>query len=119
MKNFVRSNMPVAFATDELNETWSMNHYTEDPPSLWTKFNNIGYSKSGCILRMFQETMTEDTFAKGLKYYFQENNMTAANPDTLHRALQKAYDEDFPGNSLNIATLMGTWENQPGKEVKS
>lgn len=119
MKNFVRSNMPAAMSTDELNTTWSMNYYTEIPAELWTKFNNIGYSKSGCVLRMFQEVMTEATFAKGLKNYFEDNKFTAVTPDALHAALQKAYNQDFPGNPINIATLMSTWENQAGYPLVS
>lgn len=100
---------------DEEPTTWSMNHYTEDPVELWTKFNDIGYSKSGCVLRMFLEAMTSDTFGKGLKYYMTKYQMTATEPKNLHEELQKALDEDFPGNSVNIDSLMSTWENQAGK----
>lgn len=107
--------MPAAFSTDEQLSTWSMNHYTEIPAELWTKFNNIGYSKSGCVLRMFQESMTVTTFAKALKYYMQANQMKAATPDNLHKELQRAYDEDFPGNGVDIGAMMSMWENNAGK----
>lgn len=110
----MRSNIPAAFSTDENPATWSMNQYTEDPKLLWDKFNNIGYSKSGCVLRMFQEALTWPTFGKGLKYYMNTMQYKAATPDDLHRELQKAYNEDFPGTPLNIGALMATWENQPG-----
>lgn len=44
--------------------------------------------------------------------------MTAVTPDLLHSALQRAYNEDFPGNNLNIDLLMGMWENNAGKTIK-
>jgi hypothetical protein len=65
---------------------------------------------------MFQEALTIPTFAKGLNYYLTDNYMKAVTPQHLHAGLQRAYDEDFPGNSVDIEALMGTWENQAGKK---
>lgn len=107
--------MPRAFSVDVLSQnSWAMNHYTEEPARLWDKFGGIGYQKSGCVLRMFQQTLTEQTFAKGLKYYQTAMHMKAAIPDDLHAGLQQAYDEDYPGNGLNINALMHSWEDRPG-----
>ncbi|XP_070496290.1 aminopeptidase N-like [Chironomus tepperi] len=113
MRNFHTSVMPIAFASDEMG-SWAMNHYTEDPDKLWDKFGGIGYSKSGCVLRMFMEVMTEPVFLKGLNYYLTDNYMQAATPAELHAGLQKAYNEAYPSNPLDIGELMYTWENQPG-----
>lgn len=92
-----------------------MNHYTEIPAELWNKFGAIGYSKSGCVLRMFQEALTVSSFAKGLNYYLTDNYLKAVTPQHLHVALQRAYKEDFPGSLINIETLMSSWENQAGE----
>ncbi|KAG5680515.1 hypothetical protein PVAND_010022 [Polypedilum vanderplanki] len=113
MDRFVTHNMPQAFLADSIN-AWSMSHYTEHPDELWTKFNNIGYEKSGCIMRMFQEVLTPQTFAKGLNLYLNDMYFKAATPDDLHRNLQAVYDVDFPSNSLDIGEAMLTWENQAG-----
>ncbi|CAG9805382.1 unnamed protein product [Chironomus riparius] len=113
MRNFHTSVMPMAFASDEMG-SWAMNQYTEDPVKLWDKFGGIGYSKSGCVLRMFMEVMTEPVFLKGLNYYLTHNYMKAATPAELHAGLQKAYNEEYPTNTLDISELMYTWENQPG-----
>ncbi|KAG5680227.1 hypothetical protein PVAND_009750 [Polypedilum vanderplanki] len=115
MSHFFIKNFPDAFARDtkELN-SWSMNKYTENPNELWTKFNRIGYQKSGCVLRMFMEVMTQKTFIKGLKFYLNEMYWKTATPDDLHRNLQVAFDQDFPTVILNISELMSTWENQAG-----
>jgi aminopeptidase N len=118
MNDFVTSNLPRAFSSD-VGSSWSMNHYTEIPAELWSKFGAIGYQKSGCVLRMFQESLTPSTFAKGLNYYLTENYMKAATPEKLHASLQQAYDEDFPNYPLNIDILMSMWENQAGKNLIS
>lgn len=110
--------MPRAFSVDVLSSnSWYLNQYTEGPNSLWNKFSSISYQKAGCVLRMFQETLTPPTFAKGLNYYLRSRYMQAAIPDDLHENLQTAYDEDYPGNELNIADVMQSWENTPGYPI--
>jgi aminopeptidase N len=37
-----------------------------------------------------------------------------ATPQDLHRNIQKAYDTDNPGNTLDINKIMTTWEDQAG-----
>lgn len=64
---------------------------------------------------MFQESLTPSTFSKGLNYYLNDNYLQSATPQKLHAGLQRAYDEDYPRNPLNIDMLMGMWENQAGK----
>jgi aminopeptidase N len=113
MNRFITNNLPRAFAND-IGSSWSMNYYTEVPDELWNKFGAIGYAKSGCVLRMFQEALTIPTFTRGLNYYLTDNYMTAVTPQHLHAGLQRAYDEDFPGNSVDIEALMSMWENQAG-----
>lgn len=115
MNNFINNDMPRAFSVDVLSaNSWAMNHYTEEPALLWDKFGGIGYQKSGCVLRMFQETVTPVTFAKGLNYYLTKMYMQAAIPDDLHEGLQRALDEDYPESGLNLNELMHSWEDQPG-----
>ncbi len=119
MERFVAINMPRAFAADSLTTTWAMNHYTEISGELSTKFNNIGYEKSACIFRMFQNAMTIPTFTKGLKNYYRKMQFKAAVPEDIYESLQWAYDEDFPGNDWNIGELHNTWASQPGYPLVS
>ncbi|KAG4075971.1 hypothetical protein HA402_003797 [Bradysia odoriphaga] len=115
LNNFITNDMPRAFSVDVLSQnSWAMNHYTDEPARLWDKFGGIGYQKSGCVLRMFQAVLTPETFAKGLNYYQTAMYMKAAIPDDLHAGLQRAYDEDYPGNTLNVNELMHSWEDRPG-----
>lgn len=118
MRGYFTSTMPTAFNADGPG-SWAMNYYTEQPNELWGKFGGIGYQKSGCVLRMFMETLTPEAFFKGLNYYLTDNFMKAATPAELHAGLQRAYNEAFPGNLLLIGEIMYTWENQPGYPLVS
>ncbi|XP_070496047.1 aminopeptidase N-like [Chironomus tepperi] len=113
MRSFFSYLTFVAFMSDE-DGSWAMNHYTEDPKELDSKFDGIGYHKSACVLRMFMEVMTEPVFLKGLNYYLTDNYMKAATPTQLHKGLQTALDEAFPGNLLDLNTIMYSWEDQAG-----
>lgn len=113
MDTFVNFLMPFSFFRD-VNDSWPLNYYVEDPSELWRKFDTIGYFKSACVLRMFQETLTDSTFAKGLNYFLVENFMKAVTPKDLHKGLQRAFNEDFPGNLIDIESVMSSWENQAG-----
>jgi aminopeptidase N len=91
-----------------------MSQYAEDSESIRKNFNDIGNQKAAAVLRMFQEAFTVETFTKGLKYYLNAMKFSAATPDDLHRELQKALDEDQPGNGVDVGEVMRTWEDQPG-----
>ena len=91
-----------------------LNFYVETPEKIESKFNKISYRKGAAMLLMFMEAMTVPTFMKGLKFYLTDMYLKSATPDDLHRNLQKAYDEDFPGNNLNLGVMMSTWEDQAG-----
>jgi aminopeptidase N len=94
-----------------------MSRYVEDWNSILENFNAIGNQKGAAVLRMFQEAFTVDTFTKGVKYYLNAMKFSAATPDDLHRELQKALDEDQPGNEVDVGEVMRTWEDQPGYPV--
>jgi len=113
MRSFFSSTIQTAFNRDGI-DAWSMNHYTEEPAKLWDKFGGIGYQKSGCVLRMMMEVMTEEVFLKGLNYYLTENYMKAATPVELHTSLQQAYNEAFPNKPMLIGEIMYSWEDQAG-----
>ncbi|KAL7038737.1 hypothetical protein ACKWTF_009675 [Chironomus riparius] len=116
MNRFITVNMPLAFKEDVMG-SWSMNQYTEKPNELRNYFSKIGFEKSGCVMRMFQEAITPKTFAKGLNIYLKNSFMKAVTPSDLHTGLQTAYNKDHPSKSLNIGKLMSTWENQAGYPI--
>jgi aminopeptidase N len=94
-----------------------MSRYVEDFDLIFENFNAIGNQKAAAVLRMFQEAFTVDTFTKGVKYYLNAMKFSAATPDDLHRELQKALNEDQPGNEVDVGEVMRTWEDQAGYPV--
>lgn len=94
-----------------------MNLYVETPSAVESRFSEILSLKSALVLRMFREALTVETFTKGLTFYLIENFLRPATPEDLHRSLQRAFDEDFPGNEIDIGGLMATWEDQVGYPI--
>lgn len=66
---------------------------------------------------MLQHVLTEATFAKGLQLYLIDRFQKSATPNDLYRNLQIALNEDRPGNGINIAEFMNSWEYQGGYPV--
>lgn len=116
MDRFRNNAQNAAFNVDILNSV-PLNYYVETPDTIRGKFNTISYQKGGSVLRMFQEALTIPAFTKGLNYYLTEMYFKSATPSDLHRNLQKAYDEYFPGNTVDIDRFMSTWEVQAGYPV--
>jgi len=115
MNRFISVNIPLSFKEDVVEKkSWAMSQYTENPNELRNYFNKIGFEKSGCIMRMFQEAITPKTFAKGLNIYLKNSFMKAVTPSDLYAGLQEAYNVDYPSKPLNIGKLMSSWEIQPG-----
>ena len=103
-----------AYSSDNHVSTNPMNHYVEKLEDISKKFDNIIYHKAACIIQMFQNVVGVETWKKGIKYYLEDNQYSAIEPNDLHKAVQKSLDEDNPGNFINIDKLMTSWENQAG-----
>ncbi|CRL02760.1 CLUMA_CG015821, isoform A [Clunio marinus] len=115
MERFQNNAQAAAFRVDVIaSDSKPLNYYVETPENIRAKFSTISYQKGGSVLRMFQSAITDETFKKGLYYYLGEMYYTAATPQDLHRNLQTAYDEDFPGNGVDLDEVMTTWEEQAG-----
>lgn len=107
----------AAFNFDQANKSVSMNHYVEIPDEIEGKFNAISYSKAGSVLRMIQQAIGQDIFAKGLSYYLDKMKFSSATPEDLHESLQKALDELKPGSGIDLEKIMTSWENQAGYPI--
>lgn len=106
-----------AFNFDKLNQSVPMNFYVDNPADMENLSSLITYRKAASVLRMFQQAIGESIFAKGLKYYLNEMYYSAATPEDLHRNLQRALNEEKPGNAINIEERMSSWENQAGYPI--
>ena len=84
--------------------------YVENHENIFKRFDSFYYNKPAAIIQMFNEALTPKTFLKGVKYFLTAMNSSTVTPDDLHRELQKAFDEDFPGNGIDLSEVMGMWE---------
>lgn len=71
---------------------------------------------------MFQHSLSERTFNKGLKIYLSKSTSNlegVAKPGHLYEALQQAADEDnaLPPPNLSVERLFESWEKQAGYPV--
>ncbi|XP_070493081.1 aminopeptidase N-like [Chironomus tepperi] len=103
----------------DIGRTDTINDYVESPTEIQQKLISFIVEKSAVIIRMFYEALSPSTFTKGLTVFLNEMRYKAANSLDLHKALQKAFDDDNPDNNLNISQLMSSWEEQPGYPVIS
>ena len=110
----IKKMKPLAAYAFEINDTTPLNFHAEIPWTIRKKFYKTSYRKSSAMLLMIMEAMTKPTFMKGLKFFLTDMYLKAATPDDFHRNLQKAYDEDFPGNNVNLSAAMSSWEDQAG-----
>lgn len=94
-----------------------MSYYVCAPKDIDNKFDDISYAKGGVFMRMFQEAFTVSTFAKGLSKYLKKMSFSAAVPNDLFSSMQEAYDEDYLGNNMDVANVMGSWVYQAGYPV--
>lgn len=92
----------------------AFNFYPQTQSEIEDKFDPFYYEKGEKFVTMFHEALSPETFKKGMKSYVRKMLYSAATPDDLHQELQKAYDEDFPDNELDVGAAMGTWEDQKG-----
>lgn len=63
---------------------------------------------------MFMNAFTDLTWRKGLFNFLNDRAFNYYNADHLYSALQRAVNEDFPFNPVNVANIMRTWEFLPG-----
>lgn len=64
---------------------------------------------------MFQEAFGVTTFTNGLNYYLNKMALKSASSDDLYEGLQTSLKES--GSSLNVTSIMRTWEIQGGYPV--
>lgn len=65
---------------------------------------------------MMQNVLGEEVWDRGLNYYLTDMALKSATSSDLYRGLQKAVDEQGAGY-VDIAEVMGSWENQRGYPV--
>lgn len=69
---------------------------------------------------MMQNALGNTTYNKGLRYYLQASAHQSVGSEELYAGIQESINEDFAeADRLDFATIMRTWEFQPGYPVIS
>jgi aminopeptidase N len=120
-EDFRTSSLASALRNDlpTVSSSVPMSNYVETPSAIDGRFNYISYAKSGSVLKMFQESLSVDTFTKGVGHYLTKMSLKAAVPEDLFESMQAACDEDYPDNGLSVADIMGSWVYQAGYPIVS
>lgn len=118
-KDGLRTKACVRGAAADRTTSLSLTSYVETEAEIRAKFDAISYSKAGCFLGMIMNAITEETWLKAMHYYLRDNALSTAGADEVHAALQQALDEDLNNSTFDIASIMKTWENQPGFPIVS
>lgn len=113
-KHGLRTKACVRAAAIDITTSNSMTTYVETEAEIRAKFDAISYSKAGCFYGMIMNAITEETWFKAMHYYLTTNALQTSDIDDVHKAIQKAIDEDFGTSRFDIAPIMKSWENQPG-----
>lgn len=116
-EEFMIDTFDAAINVDVDGNVDTLNRWVDSPADTQSRWNFITFNKAAIILRMFMEALTAETYHKGIESYIEEMQMQSATPDDLAAGLQRAFDEDFPGNDLDIQQMMHPWLNLGGYPV--
>ncbi|KYQ58025.1 Aminopeptidase N [Trachymyrmex zeteki] len=111
MDSFVVKNLQFCLRRDKggLGPVTMELNSISDRPDLSIVF----YQKAPVILRMLQNTITDEIFRKGLIIYLATHEYSSTTPDDLWSAMQTALDgSDVPHEHYKIKEVMDTWMNQ-------
>jgi ERAP1-like C-terminal domain/Peptidase family M1 domain len=105
----------IRFDVDGLRQP--LNEYADTPALISQKSSQFNTEKAAIVLRMLRDAIGGGTFEKGVGYYLTEMQFTSASPEDLFRNLQRALNEDFPANSLDVQASVDPWFSLQGFPV--
>ncbi|CAH1717236.1 unnamed protein product [Chironomus riparius] len=121
MESFRTGEINYSFGYDVLSRAAAvpMHNYVETPSAIDARFNSISYTKSGVVLNMFREALSDSTFTKGLTKYLNKMSFKAATPQDLFASIQDVLNEELPENNVNFDSIMSSWVYQAGYPLVS
>ena len=98
----------VAFETDSLASTRSVEFPVEAPADCDGMFDVLTYQKGGSLLRMLEQYLGGEEFRQGISLYLKTHAYGNTETGDLWDAIEKA------NPSVPVRTLMDSWIWQPG-----
>jgi hypothetical protein len=107
--DFITTNTDYMMAFDILGILAPLSQPAETPNQIQGRLFDLLKTKAAVVLRMFQNALGNNVFTKGVQSYLKTMMFKTVKPQDLFDALQQAFDEVNPGNSINVGELMQTW----------
>jgi puromycin-sensitive aminopeptidase len=98
----------VAFETDSLASTRSVEYPVEAPADCDGMFDVLTYQKGGALLRMLEQYIGEDEFRNGVSHYLRLHTLGNTETSDLWDAIEEA------NPATPVRRLMDSWIWQPG-----
>ncbi|XP_070509763.1 aminopeptidase N-like [Chironomus tepperi] len=114
MNQFYQKNVMLfyAFRTDASESTHTMSSDLLTVEEINNSFDDITYDKAGCVLRMLNYTLGDETFKDAVNSYLTKNQYGSVTSDELIAAFQEVIDSrSLP---YDFKRIFRTWENQEG-----
>ncbi|PNF24028.1 hypothetical protein B7P43_G08642 [Cryptotermes secundus] len=109
-----------AMALDSLRSTHPVSSKVQNPSQISEVFDAISYSKGASLIRMLNNSLTEDVLRKGLTRYLNKWKYRNAEEGDLWEALTEEIREkaasSLPPN-VTVKQVMDTWTLQGGYPV--
>ena len=103
----------VAFETDSLASTRSVEFPVEAPADCDGMFDVLTYQKGGALLRMLEQFIGEDEFRNGVSHYLRTHTYGNTETSDLWDAIEQA------NPATPVRRLMDSWIWQPGYPLLS
>jgi len=117
---FIVYELQPALALDCLKSTHSLSTKVENPSQISELFDSISYSKGASLIRMLNNSLTEEILKKGLTRYLRKWKYNNAEETDLWEALMEQIREtpgSFLPTDVTVKQVMDSWTLQDGYPV--
>jgi tricorn protease interacting factor F2/3 len=108
--DFLGDEAPTAFELDALRATHPMQVPIRNASEVSEIGDEVTYGKGGCVLRMIEAYLGEETFRKGIVQYLEKFRYANARTADLWACLEAAAQEP-------VLRIMQEWVTRPGHPV--
>ncbi|XP_049870005.1 aminopeptidase N-like isoform X2 [Pectinophora gossypiella] len=103
--------------TDALKNTSPVSRQVVDASEISQKFDEISYTKGANLIRMLNNTMSEELFHKGLVNYLNRWKYMNAEENDLWAAMSSVVASDPVLKGRSLVDFMNSWTRQAGYPV--
>src|SRR6267154_2783641 len=102
-----RQALPTPAGADSLVSARCIRQPIKSPPDIDNAFDGITYNKGAAVLGMFESSIGEETFRKGIQAYLKAHAWKSATTADFLKSLNQVARQD-------VASAFSTFLDQPG-----